>query len=914
MVIVTREAERAAAGRRPDRQRAGFREPRFLDAHRDVSGKVRPDLWAAGVMHTRRMNVAAGQWVQIGPAPIRVDSEQIYQGAGPDSGEVVDVAIDPAGSADQVIYIACNDGGIWKSVNRGTSWNPKTDFMPSLSMGAVALDPRNSSTVYAGTGNLFDGGGQFTKGVGIYRSDDGGDTWSVVGASVFTNLGINRIVLPASGVLLVAASNGVYRSIDGGQNFGANAPTFDDGKPIITGYASDLILDSQSPATTAYACIGGQGVFKSTDAGVSFPTNLFTDPGAPAQPYAFISLTQSVQPDGQTMYASVQGIPDYAGLFKSTNGGNNWSVLPAATPIGASGQLGYDQTVGVDPQDPNRVYIGFQELSLSTDGGTTFNSLPVSRNKVHWDHHALVFSPGTHRSGTPPTQLYVGTDGGIATSSDGGGTWSNLNEGIATNIFLGIDVGRGNRGNNAYTYGGTQDTGTLGRHPEFAATDWHLGIDGDGGPVAVDPANPLQVYGSDDGSFIKTTDGGSTWSFAGNLPQGVFRVAVDPNASATVYATVDSQLYQSTDTGANFTLIRTFPAAIASIATVALDSNTLWIGLRDGTVQSTANALAGVASTWNTFTPGAAGSRAAEAIAIDPTDVNRVVVAYSGFSGISPNNRTQHVFQTLDNGATWTDISGTDGGDPTQNLPDLPLHSVVIDRGGLTQPSVIVASDAGVMQTTDSGATWSVLGNGLPTVDCKSLALDHSSSPTLLRVGTYGRSVFEFTRIVQTWMFRNFTAAEGAAAAVNFLNEPARQGAGEASAFVRDDGSVGLFYLEPGSLGSSTQQTWVFQNFTAAEGAAAAVNFLNEPARQGRGQVSAVARTDGSVGLFYLEPGSLGSSTQQTWVFQNFTAAEGAAAAVNFLNEPARQGAGEASAFVRDDGSVGLFYLEPGTG
>jgi hypothetical protein len=165
----------------------------------------------------------------------------------------------------------------------------------------------------------------------------------------------------------------------------------------------------------------------------------------------------------------------------------------------------------------------------------------------------------------------------------------------------------------------------------------------------------------------------------------------------------------------------------------------------------------------------------------------------------------------------------------------------------------------------------------------------------------------------QTWVFRNF-GAEGTAGAVTFLNEDARQGDGEASAVARNDGSVGLFYLEPGSLGAGNQPTWMFRSFTAAEGTAGAVTFLNEDARQGRGEASAVARNDGSVGLFFLEPGSLGAGTQQSWVFRNFTAAEGTAGAVAFLNEPARQGPGEASAFARNDGSVALFYLEPGTG
>jgi hypothetical protein len=165
----------------------------------------------------------------------------------------------------------------------------------------------------------------------------------------------------------------------------------------------------------------------------------------------------------------------------------------------------------------------------------------------------------------------------------------------------------------------------------------------------------------------------------------------------------------------------------------------------------------------------------------------------------------------------------------------------------------------------------------------------------------------------QTWLFRNFTAAEGTQGAVDFLNEAPRQGPGEATAVARNDGSVGLFYLEPGSLGSSTAQTWVFLNFTKAQGTQGAVNFLNLALRQGPGEASANARNDGSVGLFYLEPGSLGTSTAPTWVFLNFTAAQGPQGAVNYLNLPARQGAGQVSAMARNDGSVGLFFLEPGS-
>lgn len=757
----------------------------FKSERADATGQARPDLWRQGIDHTQQMKIGAGiriakgrkkmangqlgplsaggvvgvQWTQIGPAPLRIDKEQNFQGSGPDSGEVLDIAIDPRNSTDNVIYIATNDGGIWKTTDGGSTWKSKTDFMPSLSMGAVELDPGNPSIVYAGTGNLFDGGGVFFKGVGIYKSIDGGETWTIVGGGVLSGKGVNRMVLPAPGVLLVATDQGIFRSIDAGANFGNNAPSFNNGLAIRGGFISDLALDTAS-STRVYAAVAGTGILVSTDSGATFPagSNLFTGSnGAPTTGINFISFSQSTSPNNQTIYASVQatsGTPAYAGLFKSIDGGANWVAQASAAARAAENgngngcQCGYDQTVGVDPVDANRVYIGFQELYLSTDGGANFGTPAVSRNKIHWDHHALTFSPTGHRTaGDMTTRVFAGTDGGIHYSDDGGGNWSNINEGIATNIFFSMDIGRGSAANNDYTYGGCQDTGTVERRPEFSGNDWHLGVDGDGGQIAVDPSNPLRAYGTDNGDYMITTDGGDNWDLtAGDstLPAGVRFIAVDPNNSNNVYATSGTQLFRSTDVGANFTSIKTFPATVTSIAMTQIDSNTFWVGLQNGTVQHSANVQTGVASTWTSNTVTGAPGAQVRGIAIDPANTDQVVIVYPGFSGINPMNRTKHVFRTQNNGTNWADISGTDGGDPLSNLPDLPLHSVVIDPD--TSPhTIIVSSDAGVMRSADSGASWQVLGVGLPTVYSRSLQIDTTATPSLLRVGTYGRSVFELT-------------------------------------------------------------------------------------------------------------------------------------------------------------------------
>lgn len=165
----------------------------------------------------------------------------------------------------------------------------------------------------------------------------------------------------------------------------------------------------------------------------------------------------------------------------------------------------------------------------------------------------------------------------------------------------------------------------------------------------------------------------------------------------------------------------------------------------------------------------------------------------------------------------------------------------------------------------------------------------------------------------QEWQFRQFGAPGGEQAAVVFLNEPYRQGQGEASATLRNDGTAGVFWLEPGSLGEGTQQTWQYREFPAPGGEQAAVSFLNEPLRQGRGEATTTLRNDGTAGLIYLEPGSLGYSAEQTWQVKEFAGPGGEQAAVDFLNEPLRQGPGEASVTPRGNGTVGLLWLEPGS-
>lgn len=804
--------------------------PNFLLDHTDPTGTPRPDVWRQAVADFYQLDLDASvQWKQIGPAPLVVDGNKNYLGQGPDSGEVTDILIDPAGTTDKKIYITTDDGGIWKTLDGGSNWLPMTDQMFSISMGAVAMDPSNSDIIYGGSGNLFDGGSAFTKGAGIYRSPDGGLTWSIVDGgyfgTIFANTGINRIVCPVANCLLVATNKGLFRSVDGGCNFGANAPAFNDRNPIVAGKICSLFLDTAAPATVVYAGVAGDsvdvnkvalpivGLLKSTDGGATFPTNLFSNPGAPALPYGSFVVVQS-QFDGAaansaTLYASVQytvpaagnnpPTPTYVGLFRSTNSGANWTPLNNLKAV-ASGngfsQTNYDLTLGVDPLNSLRVYAGFQQVWLSIDGGVNFQPTAITDSKVHWDNHALVFSPASHRGAAAPTRLYTGTDGGIATSGDGGLNWTPpINGSIATNLFRGIDIGKGSP-NNAYTYGGCQDTGTSGHRPTDTGTQWHASINGDGWLIAVDPTDPKTVYGFDNEYFIKSSDEGANWLFSASTPVTIGAGLTNPKpsyaraialeqtgtvpANRIVYVSEGSVLFKSTNAGLSFVktnlTIPVYPPPnppnlnfITCIVTTSASANLVWAGAFDGSVHCSLDGGA----TWDaaplSTTPNGAVAVTGSVnhIAIDPTNTQRIAVVYGGVSGIHAKYQTRHVFLSLDGGASWHDVSGTDGNGPVGNLPDLPLRSVVFDAGVTppTPPAIVVAGDSGVLRCIDSAVsgtgskavgsgTWKIYGTDLPMVCCNSLAIDNSPSlaggtpvpPAVLRVGTYGRSCFEVTR------------------------------------------------------------------------------------------------------------------------------------------------------------------------
>ena len=218
-------------------------EPESLDwQHLSPTADRDRLAWATGALDFDLVPPGGvGRWKPIGPAPLTVRNEQMFCGPGPTAGQVRDLAIDPTPGAAATIYMASNSAGLWKSTDGGASWKPVNDQLPSLRIGAVALDPDEPSIVYAGSGNLFDGSLGERRGAGLFKSIDRGATWMRIDGglegSTLARGGINRIVVTGPEQVAVGTQQALTLSSDGGA-------TFDDNNPAHSGFIAALALDT----------------------------------------------------------------------------------------------------------------------------------------------------------------------------------------------------------------------------------------------------------------------------------------------------------------------------------------------------------------------------------------------------------------------------------------------------------------------------------------------------------------------------------------------------------------------------------------------------------------------------------------------------------------------------------------------
>jgi photosystem II stability/assembly factor-like uncharacterized protein len=670
-----------------------------------ITGMSPQDLGLAGTV---------APWTSIGPKPMILGSTAY-------SGRISAIAIDP--SNINVVYAGAAEGGIWKSTDAGSSWQPLTDTQNSLASGSIKLDPANPNIIYVGTGEANSASDAY-YGAGLLKSTDAGATWQNIQSPFVTGGTSVRIaaldIYPSNDNVLLAATtrtagSGIYRSTDAGATWTlvySGGPTFavrflpnSPNTAVAVGF--DVNLDQQV-------------ILRSTDAGVTWQVIIHASPD-----FGFGDLTAqgsiALGTGHNTIYAALGG-NTAALLYKSTDAGATWTAVNNKTTTGqtmCTSACWYSLTLAVHPTDPNLVYFGAVDLFRSTDGGNNWQSVT---DALHVDHHVLTFTPAGDR-------LYAGNDGGVWSTADPRAsslTWTSLNQDLATlQFYSGISMFPGNPN---FGIGGTQDNGTLRYNGNPAWTN--ILITGDSFQTAIDPTTSSRLFTTTQfGHVWQSSNGGASFTQTSGLPVGnnfFTPLVMDPSNHSRLYTAVSAVLYR-TDNGSSWTQASgSMGQQVNNIDVSPSDENTVYVSAGNS-VNVTRNAIS--AST-PTYTSHSSPGREVMKVAVDPHDPT---VAYAGLGGFSASDGKGNVYKLTNSGSTWTNI--------TSNLVDAPVNDIVVDPD--VPNTLYIANDVGVFSSSDGGQTWNSMVNGLPRSVVMGLALDRATRT--LRAATHGRSMFDVT-------------------------------------------------------------------------------------------------------------------------------------------------------------------------
>ena len=623
------------------------------------------------------------QWTSIGPRNV--------------NGRIKCLAIHPV--TENVVYAGAANGGVWKTVNGGTSWLPMMSQELSLATGGLAISPSNPHILYAATGEDTPGWGPSWGGVGVYKSDDSGSTWALQ-APISSTRCTKVLVHPTNpNVVYVAGNAGLHKTTNGGASW----------SNVRSDHISDVLLDPTRP-DRLFAAVWNSGVYRSTDGGASW-TLLST--GIPTGAAAdWIKLAMGLNGTNGTDYLLAKMGPDSGTVYRSTNGGTTWSQV--ATGVQPASYNEWTNVIAVDPNNHNRILAGGVGLSRATNG-STFSGV----GGTHSDHHSIVYSP------EDSNVVYLATDGGVYKSMDGGATWALKSyQLVATQLYsLGVSQSP------AFRVGGaSQDQGIL---QTTGSGDWvDTGAGNEGGFFIVDPNNEQNIYTTPWSTNLRrSTNGGSSWTTILNgLPSITPRdLSVRPGDSNILLCVGGTQIFRSTDQGNTWTSVADLGEPATKVAFSVANSSVCYAATGAGRVfRSTSG---GTSGSWSE--PYTAANRPAVGViaglAISNTDPNRLYIGYAGF-GVS------HVRRSTDGGAHWTNASGS--GPAT--LPDIPVNSLVIHH--LNSDVLYAATDIGLFRTQDGGVIWQSFNEGMPRAFVSGLELRRTSR--MLYASTMGRGAY----------------------------------------------------------------------------------------------------------------------------------------------------------------------------
>ena len=656
----------------------------------------------------------SGNWISLGPSQIPSPGPPGYIGLG----RLNVIAFHPTDA--NKLYVGSPSGGMWQTTDGGLTWTTNTDTQPTLGVSAIVVDYSNTSKILIGSGDRDAGD---APGLGVYKSLDGGLTWTTSYAGMGSKT-VGKILQHPSTptIFLAATSGGVYRSTDGGANWTMTS----------SGNFKDICFKPNDP-NIVYAAKDSY-FYRSSNNGVSFTqiTSVITvgQRGAiavtPANPN-YVYFLQSNTSSG------------FKALYRSTDAGLNFTTRSTTPNIldwscdgsGTGGQGWYDLALTIDPNNAEIVYVGGINVFKSTDGGTSWaiNSHwygGCSVAEVHADCHFLTYSPV---NGT----LWACNDGGVYFSTNGGTTW--------TDRTVTMTIGQIYRIGQSQTVkekvvNGFQDNGSY----TYTATGWLQTGGGDGMECAVDYTNAAYTYYTIYyGDIYRLFNNGSELQIAGN---GVFGInesggwitpfilsESDPKMMFAGYKNIwrcnDVRTGNSLSwtkisnnlggsNGSNLSVLEQSPAS----------NGILYAARSDSKLFRTDNCL-DANPTWTDITSTMPAIGTASDLAAHPTDPNTVYMTLG-------NN----VYKSINKGQSWTTITG--------NLPAIHMNAIVCYANSME--GLYVGTDAGVYYKDQNTSTWIAFNTGLP-LNAEITELDIyydivSSSADAIRASSYGRGLW----------------------------------------------------------------------------------------------------------------------------------------------------------------------------
>jgi len=681
------------------------------------------------------------------------------------SGRIGDIAVHPRNKAHY--YVAVASGGVWKTNNSGTIWTPIFDDQGSYSIGCVTIDPHNPLVVWVGTGEN-NSQRSVSYGDGIYKSVDGGTTWSKKGLENSEHISKivvdprdwNTVWVAAQGPLWTPGGDrGLYRTQDGGESWELVLEISEN-----TG-VTDVILDPRNPDVIYAAAYqrrrrvwtlidGGpeSAIHKSVDGGATW--NKLSN-GLPKTDLGRIGLALSPA-DPDVLYAIVEAERDEGGFFRSVDAGANWEKRNDYV----SGSPQYYQEIVADPHDVGRVYSLDTWLMVSEDGGKTFSR--VGNRSRHVDDHALWIDPDDTE------HLLVGGDGGLYESWDRGKNWQ-FKANLPVTQFYKVTPDNATPFYNVY--GGTQDNYTLGGPSRTHAVngagnrDWFVTLGGDGFEPQIDPENPDIVYSQFQYGGLSRFDKRSgerldiqpqvgpdedplRWNWDSALiisphqntrlyfaAQRVFRSDDRGDAWRPVSGDLTRRLdrnqletmgrIQKVDAVAKSTSTSQY-GNIVSMSESPLAEGLIYTGTDDGLIQ----VLEPETGEWRKI-DGIDGIPELAYVGDVETSRHDADTVYAAFDVHKDGDFRPYLMRSTDRGRSWTSIVG--------NLPERgSVHTVVQDH---VRPELLFAgTEFGVFFTVDGGQKWVQLKGGIPVIAVRDLEIQRREND--LVVGTFGRGIY----------------------------------------------------------------------------------------------------------------------------------------------------------------------------